>query len=83
MGQKLSTSVEDYASPETAPRFDRPSTFDPVAGFPHGRKPREMKVTWEEMDQYGLTIGQRDYCAHLLIPLIKCQVSCFRLFAFI
>ncbi|KHJ94770.1 NADH-ubiquinone oxidoreductase B18 subunit [Oesophagostomum dentatum] len=32
-----------------------------------------MKVTWEEMDQYNLKPGQRDYCAHLLIPLMKCQ----------
>jgi hypothetical protein len=75
MGQKLSTSVEDYLSPETSPRNDRPATFDPLAGFQNGRPKREMKVSWEEMDQYNLTIGQRDYCAHLLIPLIKCQTN--------
>lgn len=74
MGQKLTTSVEDALDRETAPRFDRPATFDPLTGFEKGRKPREMKATWEEMDQYRLTIGQRDYCAHKLIPLIKCQV---------
>uniref|UniRef100_A0A914Y305 NADH dehydrogenase [ubiquinone] 1 beta subcomplex subunit 7 n=1 Tax=Panagrolaimus superbus TaxID=310955 RepID=A0A914Y305_9BILA len=73
MGQKLSTSIEDRLSPETSPRTDRPATFDPLAGFENGRPKREMKVSWEEMDQYNLTIGQRDYCAHLLIPLIKCQ----------
>uniref|UniRef100_A0AC34QL67 NADH dehydrogenase [ubiquinone] 1 beta subcomplex subunit 7 n=1 Tax=Panagrolaimus sp. JU765 TaxID=591449 RepID=A0AC34QL67_9BILA len=73
MGQKVSTTVNDHLEPDTAPRPDRPSTFDPLAGFEHGRKKREMKVTWEEMDQYGLSIGQRDYCAHKLIPLIKCQ----------
>uniref|UniRef100_A0AC34FRK6 NADH dehydrogenase [ubiquinone] 1 beta subcomplex subunit 7 n=1 Tax=Panagrolaimus sp. ES5 TaxID=591445 RepID=A0AC34FRK6_9BILA len=75
MGQKLSTSVEDRLSPETSPRNDRPSTFDPLAGFENGRPKREMKVSWEEMDQYNLSIGQRDYCAHLLIPLIKCQTN--------
>ncbi|VDL76728.1 unnamed protein product [Nippostrongylus brasiliensis] len=32
-----------------------------------------MKVSWEEMDQFKLKPGQRDYCAHLLIPLLKCQ----------
>uniref|UniRef100_A0A7E4VV81 NADH dehydrogenase [ubiquinone] 1 beta subcomplex subunit 7 n=1 Tax=Panagrellus redivivus TaxID=6233 RepID=A0A7E4VV81_PANRE len=73
MGQKLSTSIDDALSPETSPRTDRPATFDPLAGFEHGRKVREMKASWEEMEQFNLTPGQRDYCAHLLIPLIKCQ----------
>ncbi|RCN31719.1 NADH-ubiquinone oxidoreductase B18 subunit [Ancylostoma caninum] len=73
MGTKLSVSIEGTTQPEIAPRVDRPPTFDPQAGFEKPRKPREMKVSWEEMDQYKLKPGQRDYCAHLLIPLIKCQ----------
>lgn len=39
-----------------------------------------MKATWEEMDQYNLKPGQRDYCAHLLMPLMKCQVRIFEEF---
>uniref|UniRef100_A0A0K0E253 NADH dehydrogenase [ubiquinone] 1 beta subcomplex subunit 7 n=1 Tax=Strongyloides stercoralis TaxID=6248 RepID=A0A0K0E253_STRER len=73
MGTKLSVSLENATSPNTAPRIDRPPTFDPLYGFPKGRKPREMKATMEEMDQWNLTPGQRDYCAHLLIDLMKCQ----------
>uniref|UniRef100_A0AC35U4M0 NADH dehydrogenase [ubiquinone] 1 beta subcomplex subunit 7 n=1 Tax=Rhabditophanes sp. KR3021 TaxID=114890 RepID=A0AC35U4M0_9BILA len=73
MGTKLSVSIENATSPETAPRVDRPPTFDPLYGFEHGRKERQMIATTEEMDQWNLTTGQRDYCAHLLIPFMKCQ----------
>ncbi|GMT26509.1 hypothetical protein PFISCL1PPCAC_17806, partial [Pristionchus fissidentatus] len=75
MGTKLSVSVEGGFQPEIAPRTDRPPTFDPQYGFEGKRKPREMKATWEEMDQYNLKPGQRDYCAHLLMPLMKCQTE--------
>lgn len=78
MGQKLAVSLQDYTHPLESPRTDRPPTFDPLAGFPKGRKRREMKVSWEEMDKWKLTPGQRDYCAHLLIPYMKCQVSVCR-----
>jgi NADH dehydrogenase (ubiquinone) 1 beta subcomplex subunit 7 len=73
MGTKLSVGLEERFDPTTAPRNDRPPTFDPLAGFPNGRKKREMVATWEEMDQWKLTIGQRDYCAHYLIDHLRCQ----------
>ncbi|KAI6238393.1 NADH:ubiquinone oxidoreductase domain containing protein [Aphelenchoides fujianensis] len=38
-----------------------------------GRKVREMKATWEEMDAARLNAGERDYCAHLLIDFKACQ----------
>ena len=75
MGTQLSVSVHDYTHPEEAPRTDRPPTFDPLAGFPAGRKKREMKATWEEMDAAQLNAGERDYCAHLLINFKDCQVG--------
>ena len=66
MGQSLATGMDEFRDPRTAPRTDRPGTFDPLYGFPNvkitkkmknskkmqnfqGRKPREMKATWEEM----------------------------------
>ncbi|XGW21749.1 hypothetical protein V3C99_004594, partial [Haemonchus contortus] len=73
MGTKLSVSIEGATKPEIAPRVDRPPTFDPQYGFEKPRKVREMKATWEEMEQFKLKAGQRDYCAHLLIDLMKCQ----------
>ena len=75
MGTRLSVSIDDTLHPETAPRTDRPPTFDPMYGFPNGRKKREMIATWEEMNRWNLTIGQRDYCAHKLIELMRCKVS--------
>ncbi|CAI4230134.1 unnamed protein product [Auanema sp. JU1783] len=75
MGTKLSVSLEGALQPEVAPRVDRPPTFDPNYGFEKPRKVREMKATWEEMEQWKLKPGQRDYCAHLLIPLMKCQAQ--------
>ncbi|CAD6190942.1 unnamed protein product [Caenorhabditis auriculariae] len=75
MGTKLSVSLEGAFEPEIAPRVDRPPTFDPQYGFEHPRKVREMKATWEEMEQWRLKPGQRDYCAHLLIDLMKCQTK--------
>lgn len=52
MGTKLSTSLEDWLHPEVSPRADRPTTFDPQAGFTKGRKERKMIATTEEMDRW-------------------------------
>lgn len=81
MGTIWSVSVRDYYHPLEAPRTDRPPTFDPLYGFPNGRKVREMKATWEEMDEQRLTPGERDYCAHLLIDFKKCQVCFYWVFS--
>jgi NADH dehydrogenase (ubiquinone) 1 beta subcomplex subunit 7 len=34
---------------------------------------KEMKATREELQQAGIKLESRDYCAHLLIPLNKCR----------
>ncbi|KAL7072421.1 hypothetical protein ACQ4LE_008960 [Meloidogyne hapla] len=73
MGGKISSNVDSFRDPLTTPHADRPYTFDPLYGFPKGRKPREMKATWEEMEKAKLPVGLRDYCAHMAIPYIKCQ----------
>lgn len=75
MGQKLAVSIEDKWDPRIAPRTDRPPTFDPLYGFPKGRKKREMKGDWDEMNRMNIPFSQRDYCVHLLIPYLKCMVS--------
>ncbi|KAI1702113.1 NADH-ubiquinone oxidoreductase b18 subunit (NDUFB7) domain-containing protein [Ditylenchus destructor] len=75
MGTKLSTSLEDWLHPEVSPRADRPTTFDPQAGFTKGRKERKMIATTEEMDRWQLPYGSRNYCAHHLIDVKKCQAK--------
>lgn len=75
MGQRASLGIEAKVYPEIAPRTDRPPTFDPLAGFANGRKQREMKVSWDEMNNWNLKQGERDYCAHHLIEFMRCQQS--------
>ncbi|CAH3018828.1 unnamed protein product, partial [Porites evermanni] len=36
-------------------------------------EPGVMKVTQKEMADAKLPLSGRDYCAHLLIPLLKCR----------
>ena len=38
---------EFHEGPEVTPRQDSVPTFDPMLGFPNGRKPRVMTVTAE------------------------------------
>uniref|UniRef100_A0A915JZI0 NADH dehydrogenase [ubiquinone] 1 beta subcomplex subunit 7 n=1 Tax=Romanomermis culicivorax TaxID=13658 RepID=A0A915JZI0_ROMCU len=56
--------MRDYMNPKEAPILNKPSHFDPLAGFPKGRKKREMLVSWEELDKYDVDYFFRDYCAH-------------------
>jgi len=74
MGHMYSAYIK---SPDTAPKYLEDPTFDPVYGFPHGRKERKMQATVEEMEAAGLAADQRDYCAHKLIELYKCRQQKF------
>ncbi|XP_027043776.1 NADH dehydrogenase [ubiquinone] 1 beta subcomplex subunit 7-like [Pocillopora verrucosa] len=38
-----------------------------------------MKVTAKEMADAKLPLAARDYCAHLLIPLLKCRKDTYYL----
>jgi len=72
MGNAVSAGWDRWLHPEYAPNVTKPPIFDPLEGFPKGRKKREMKATWEEMDENNLEPFDRDYCAHTLIALQKC-----------
>lgn len=61
-----------YKNPSAIPDIFSKPTFDPNYGFSEGRKPREAKVTEEEMLIAGLKPEERDYCAHELIRYRKC-----------
>ncbi|KAF7273196.1 NADH dehydrogenase (ubiquinone) B18 subunit [Rhynchophorus ferrugineus] len=62
-----------YFHPEVTPGPKEEPTFDPLLGFPEGRKPREMKVTEAEMRSAKLPLRDRDFCAHLLIAFKDCR----------
>lgn len=47
--------------------------YEPLFGFPNGRKPRLMVASVDEMDSVQLEPQFRDYCAHKLIKLRACK----------
>jgi len=63
-----------WRKPDVMPEMRTGPTFDTQMGFgENGRKLRVSHVTEEEMDAAHLDANQRDYCAHKLIPLLKCK----------
>lgn len=70
MGHVYSSFIYD---PEITPDCRAQPTYDPLFGFPNGRKPREMIATKDEMDSVCLDKMQRDYCAHATIDLLACR----------
>ncbi|VDO81211.1 unnamed protein product [Soboliphyme baturini] len=79
MGSSWSYDWEGYKDPDILPDRFLPPRFDPLYGFPHGRKKREMKATEEEMVRWQLKFNERDYCAHTLIDYRKCIAEHFPL----
>uniref|UniRef100_A0A2C9KSY4 NADH dehydrogenase [ubiquinone] 1 beta subcomplex subunit 7 n=1 Tax=Biomphalaria glabrata TaxID=6526 RepID=A0A2C9KSY4_BIOGL len=63
--------------PDTAPDFNKPPTFDPLLGFPNGRKERCIKATREELDKANIPLSKRDYCVDYFLELIKCRQQHF------
>uniref|UniRef100_A0A131X960 NADH dehydrogenase [ubiquinone] 1 beta subcomplex subunit 7 n=1 Tax=Hyalomma excavatum TaxID=257692 RepID=A0A131X960_9ACAR len=55
----------------------QPPKYDPMLGFPNGRKQRQMVATEVEMDSANLPQENRDYCAHKLIELRACMAHKF------
>merc|ERR1719495_2464481 len=58
---------------DVTPIQDSKPTFDPLLGFPNGRKPRVMTVTAEEMDAVQLQPFERNYCAEYHIAAKVCH----------
>eukprot|EP00914_Ancora_sagittata_P023148 GHVO01045867.1.p1 GENE.GHVO01045867.1~~GHVO01045867.1.p1 ORF type:complete len:152 (+),score=23.75 GHVO01045867.1:61-456(+) len=75
MGNVTGTySYQAYVKePENHPDIKNGPSFDPMIGFPNGRKERVMKVSDAEMEAAGIAHEHRDYCAHLLIDFYKCR----------
>ncbi|XP_046387515.1 NADH dehydrogenase [ubiquinone] 1 beta subcomplex subunit 7 [Ischnura elegans] len=63
------------SNPDGTPSPDKESAFDPLYGYPNGRKERVMIATEEEMDSAKLALEDRDYCAHLLIKYQACRAD--------
>ncbi|KAH9504138.1 Elongation of very long chain fatty acids protein 1, partial [Bulinus truncatus] len=59
--------------PDTTPDYNKPPTFDPLIGFPNGRKERCVKATREELDKANIPLDKRDYCVDYFLALVKCR----------
>ncbi|XP_013385754.1 NADH dehydrogenase [ubiquinone] 1 beta subcomplex subunit 7-like [Lingula anatina] len=57
------------------PDYTSPPSFDPLFGFPKGRKERVMIATKEQMDAARVPMKYRDYCAHKWINVAQCRVE--------
>lgn len=57
------------------PDARRESKYEPLFGFAHGRKPRLMIASADEMDSANLEPQFRDYCAHKIIKLRACKAK--------
>merc|ERR1712170_268259 len=64
---------DSFLKPETTPDVFNPPTYDPMYGFPNGRKERVMKVTEDEMEAAGVPKAFRGYCGHLYIDYLQCR----------
>ncbi|XP_069692348.1 NADH dehydrogenase [ubiquinone] 1 beta subcomplex subunit 7 [Periplaneta americana] len=64
-----------YADPEGTPHPLKGPSFDPLYGFPNGRKERVMIATQEEMESARLPLEDRDFCAHLLLKYRACRAD--------
>ncbi|CAG5121203.1 unnamed protein product [Candidula unifasciata] len=63
--------------PDTAPNVRNPPTFDPLYGFPNGRKERTIKATREELDRANIPLARRDYCVDNWLEFLKCRQDYF------
>ncbi|CAL1270332.1 unnamed protein product [Larinioides sclopetarius] len=53
--------------------------FDPMLGFPNGRKVRTVKTTKEEMESAAIRPELRDYCIDDYMQFLKCRQDHFPL----
>ncbi|XP_014662316.1 PREDICTED: NADH dehydrogenase [ubiquinone] 1 beta subcomplex subunit 7-like [Priapulus caudatus] len=79
MGVATSSYNAYFKEQDVTPDNTKQSTFDPMLGFPNGRKERVMIATQEEMEASNILLEQRDYCAHLLIDWKRCKHDNFPL----
>ncbi|XP_076642515.1 NADH dehydrogenase (ubiquinone) B18 subunit [Halictus rubicundus] len=65
---------------EDFPHVEEVPSFDPMLGFPNGRKERVPGATLQEMRSANVPEDLRDYCAHKLIECYVCQRKHFPMF---
>ncbi|CAM1321329.1 NDUFB7 (predicted) [Pycnogonum litorale] len=80
MGQIYTRSwVVNIKEPDLYPDKTKDPTFDPLHGFPNGRKERVMIASEEDMRLARIPLKDRDYCAHMLLDYQRCRLKEFPL----
>ncbi|KAI0990348.1 hypothetical protein GJ496_000241 [Pomphorhynchus laevis] len=77
MAHKTSMGFKAFMEPQWYPNTDEPPTFDPLFGFPNGRKEREVPVLYSELRSKNVPLKSRDYCAHLYLEWNDCCIENF------
>ena len=73
----MGNAFAHYFKPEVTPGPDFEPSFDPLEGFPNGRKKRVMNATIEEMQSAKVNLKSRDYCADKLLQYSACRADVF------
>lgn len=61
------------------PEPEHEPKFDPLIGFPNGRKERVVKATLEDMESAAIPPERRDYCVDKYITFLICKRKYFPL----
>ncbi|XP_066908202.1 NADH dehydrogenase [ubiquinone] 1 beta subcomplex subunit 7 [Halyomorpha halys] len=69
----IATGLSHRLHPDEVPGPNKPLQFDPLIGFPNGRKEKVMVATEEEMRSAKIPLDKRDYCAHKLLEFLACR----------
>eukprot|EP00088_Acartia_fossae_P037677 TRINITY_DN38898_c0_g1_i1.p1 TRINITY_DN38898_c0_g1~~TRINITY_DN38898_c0_g1_i1.p1 ORF type:complete len:133 (-),score=47.43 TRINITY_DN38898_c0_g1_i1:214-612(-) len=73
MGNIWMRSLND--GPEVTPVQNTKPTFDPMLGFPNGRKPRVMTASAEEFESLQIQPAYRGYCGREIVDLKVCTYN--------
>ncbi|CAG9772841.1 unnamed protein product [Ceutorhynchus assimilis] len=77
LGHVPQNGIDLWRHPEITPHPEEEPTFDPMLGFPNGRKPRVMIATKDELVSAKIPLQDRDYCAHKLLIYQGCRKDTF------
>ncbi|XP_066252506.1 NADH dehydrogenase [ubiquinone] 1 beta subcomplex subunit 7 [Euwallacea similis] len=75
MGNVPTNTWNRYMHPEITPGPEEEPTFDPLLGFPNGRKIREPPVSEAELISARIDLDSRGYCSDKLIEFHTCRAK--------
>merc|ERR1712080_49718 len=80
MGQNWVRELKDGSSEmpnSVTPKQHSQPTWDPMLGFPNGRKQRVLTASAEEMEAIQIPPSSRGFCAEYAVKIKACQYENF------